>query len=116
MIRFSIGGKTVRPEEITKELMAAATKAAAEELRERIGSIRHPRTGEFPTVVVRGDSLNDMSFLVEGSPELLDIVRDRLTPEELQAVQFPIEAGSVPRVFLSYASEDVALAEMIAIG
>lgn len=116
MIKFSIGGKTVNPEDIAKELMAAASKVAAEELRERIGSIRHPGTGEFPAVVIRGESLGDMFLIVEGSPELLAIVRARLTPEELSVVQLSAEVGNVPRVFLSYAFEDRGLAEMVATG
>lgn len=116
MIKFTIQGRSVNPGDIGKELMVAAAKAAADALRERIESIRHPDTAEFPTVVVRGESLDEMFLLVEGSTELLALVRERLTPDELQAVRFPEAAVRVPHVFLSYASEDRALAEVIATG
>ena len=88
MIKFTIQGRSVNPGDIGKELMAAVAKTAADALRERIESIRHPDTGEFPTVVVRGESLDEMFLLVEGSTELLALVRERLTPDELQAVRF----------------------------
>ena len=103
--------------DFAKELMATAVKQVASEMRERLSAIRHPDTGEFPTVVVRGEALDDMSFLVEGSPELLAIVRERLSPEDLQFVQLgETEKPSLPRGFLSYAFDDRAVAEAVAKG
>jgi hypothetical protein len=64
MVMFSIGGKSVQSGAFAKELMAAAVQQVASKMRERLGAIRHPDTGEFPIVVVRGEPLDDMSFLV----------------------------------------------------
>ena len=95
--------------------MKAAMEAAAERVKERIGAIRHPETGEFPTVVVMGDSIDNLNCKVEGSPELLALIKERLDDnDEITLVEtIPTNAGS-PRVFLSYGSEDHELAEKIA--
>lgn len=118
MIKFTIDGKEVRPDQIGKELTRVVAKAAFEqvskEMRERLEAIRHPETGEFPTVVVFGDSIESISFKIEGSAQLLETVRERLTPEELRMVQFPETELGAPRVFLSFAWEDEKLAERIA--
>ena len=47
-------------------------------MREPVGAVRHPETGEFPTIVVSATSLEDMKLRVEGSPELLALVNERL--------------------------------------
>jgi hypothetical protein len=78
MIQFEIGGKKVRPEKIGDALMQAVMEKLSAQIRERIGSIRDPETGEFPTVVMRGDSLDDLHMHVEGSPELIELVRRRM--------------------------------------
>jgi len=118
VIKFTIDGKEVRADEVGKELTKVVAKAAFEqvsqEMRERLEAIRHPETGEFPTVVVLGDSIESISFKIEGSAQLLDIVRERLTPEELRMVQIPEGESGSPRVFLSYTGKDKDLAERIA--
>jgi hypothetical protein len=63
--------------DIKKQLMRAAAASVAKQLRDRLSAIRHPQTGEFARVVVLGDTLDDMSIRVEGSPELLEVVRAR---------------------------------------
>ena len=95
--------------------MKAAMEAAAERVKERIGAIRHPETGEFPTVVVMGDSIDNLNCKVEGSPELLALIKERLDDnDEITLVEtIPTNAGP-PRAFLSYGSEDHELAEKIA--
>ena len=97
--------------------MKAAMEAAAERVKERIGAIRHPETGEFPTVVVMGDSIDNLNCKVEGSPELLALIKERLDDnDEITLVEtIPTNAGP-PRAFLSYGSEDHELAEKIATG
>lgn len=97
--------------------MKAAMEAAAERVKERIGAIRHPETGEFPTVVVMSDSIDNLNCKVEGSPELLALIKERLDDnDEITLVEtIPTNAGP-PRAFLSYGSEDHELAEKIATG
>ena len=56
MIKFSIGGRQVDPNNMKDAIMAAILEGVREEITEKIGSIRDPETNEFPTVVVIGDS------------------------------------------------------------
>lgn len=115
MIRFEVNGKPFDPQSFEETIMKSVMEQAAEQMRERIGSIRHPVTGEFPTIVVSGASLDDMKLRIEGSPELLELVRERmaLTDAEDDTEDSP-SPESTPKVFLSYASEDKALAGQIA--
>jgi hypothetical protein len=86
---------------------------AGAHLQERISSIRHPDTGEFPTVFVTATGLDDIKAHVEGSPELIAIVQERLGSTESDAVG-PSMESKVPQVFLSYAFEDSDMAGRIA--
>jgi hypothetical protein len=116
VLKFTIDGKPVRGSDLSKEMMRRAAAKVAHELRERLGSIRHPDTGEFPFIIIEGDSLEDMRFRVEGSPGLLEIVKARLSPEDQQAMAFVSTEADPPRAFLSYAGEDRDLAKKIAEG
>lgn len=112
---FTVNGKPARPGDLAKTLNDAAVASISAQLRERLESIRLPATGEFPTVVIEGDSITDLSIRVEGSAELLELVKERLSPEEQAGFAFKAtSATSVPRAFLSYGSEDRVLAEAIA--
>lgn len=114
MIQFEIGGKKVRPDKIGDALMQAAMENLSAQIRERIGSIRDPETGEFPTVVMRGDSLDDLHMHVEGSPELIELVRTRMGDDEEETVAMDEEVTGAPRAFLSFTWDDRKLAERIA--
>lgn len=117
MLKLTINGKSIKSVDLEKEIMRTAAARVATSMREKLGSIRHPETGEFPSVVVEGEDLRDMAFRIEGSPDLLQIVRDRMQPEELKGMTFvATEAGVAPRVFLSYGWEDQHLASKIAEG
>lgn len=117
MLKFMINGKPVRPNELEKEVMRATAAGVARTIRERLSAIRHPETGEFVTVVVEGDALDDMAFRIEGSAALLEIVKARLSPEELNSMTFVVsDDKGTPRAFLSYGWEDRALAQKIAEG
>src|SRR6266446_4028352 len=106
MIRFIIDGRPVSPRNMTDALQRAMLEQVEQNLRERIGSIRHPETGEFPIIVVSGDSFDTLSLHVEGSPELVALVRERLggTGQEAKQEQEISDVGP-PRAFLSYAFE-----------
>jgi hypothetical protein len=112
MIKFSIGGKTIDPRNLKDAVMASVLDAVSEQIREKVGSIRDPKSGEFPTIIIRGDSLDDLKIQVEGSPELVALVNARLGGE---AMEQSSEAPSTPPcVFLSYTSDDAVLAKRIA--
>lgn len=114
MIKFIIGGRRIDPDKIGDGLMEAAIESIAADIEEKIRSVRDPKTGEFPAVVVTGDSLDNLRISVEGSPEVIALVEGLLgtglDDEErvLEGTEGP------PRVFLSYATDDSVLAEQIA--
>lgn len=114
MIKFEFDGKPFDAksfkDKITKKLM----EATAEQLHKKVGSIRHPQTGEFPTVVVSATSLENISLRVEGSPELLELVNQRLGVSEEKDVDDMSDDTSNHKVFLSYTWDDSELAKKIA--
>lgn len=116
MLKITVGGKAVRPDKFADEMMKQLFKQFSDELRERFSSIRHPKTGEFPTVIILGDTLEDCSIRVEGSEALLSIVREKMSSEELEGIDFRMtdKPAVTPHVFLSYAGEDTKVAETIA--
>ena len=63
--------------------------------------------------MVRGDSLENLKFFLEGSPKLVSLVRERLgmdATERPEDVVRPI----TPHVFLSYTADNVDVAERVA--
>lgn len=112
---FEFKGKRLDPRNLGDAIKKAALESVAEHLRERIGAIRDPQTGEFPTIVVSGDSFNDLHVDVEGSAQVRDLVKARLDLESVDEEEPDLPpAPEAPHVFLSYASEDRYLAEHIA--
>lgn len=75
MIKFSIGGRPVDPKNMKDALMAAVLESMRAQITKKIGAIRDPETGEFPTVIVRGDSIDKLTLHVEGSPKLVALGR-----------------------------------------
>ena len=108
-----IDGRAVEPRDLADTLTAAMLEAIRVELAERVGSIRDPDTGEFPTVVVSGDSIDSLTLQVEGSPKLVALAKERLGMADPEADSTALPAG-VPRVFLSYTSDNVDLARRVA--
>ena len=114
MIQFSIGGRTVEPENLEDALMATVLKGLREKIRQQVGSIRDPDTGEFPTVIVRGDSIDNLTLHVEGSEKLIALVKEKLDVDDTGQATNRQEASETPKVFLSYTSSDIELARRIA--
>ncbi|SPH17916.1 hypothetical protein DEA8626_01444 [Defluviimonas aquaemixtae] len=114
MIHFELNGKRIRPGNIGDAIMQAVLESLEAQIREKVGAVRDPQTGEFPTVVVRGDDLDNLQFHVEGSPEVIALVRERLGLESEDEEMQDRQTDGPPRAFLSYASDDSELAERIA--
>ena len=112
---LKFNGKPFNANDFSKALNKAATKLVADHLRERVSSIRDPESGEFATVVVEGESLEDMNLRIEGTPGLLERVREDLSvePEMNEPIENP-SAPATPKVFLSFGWEDRDLAGRIA--
>ena len=94
--------------------MAAVLEGIRADIREKVGAIRDPETGEFPTVVVRGKDIDKLTMHVEGSPGVMALVKQRLGIVEDEEEQDVEDQGKVPHVFLSYTSDDIELARRIA--
>jgi len=114
MIKFVLNGHTVNPSKVEDTLMRTMLEGITSQIREKVGTIRDPATGEFPTIVVQGDSLDNLKISVEGSPEILALVQHRLGIDNETQAQEMEDTGAAPRVFLSYTSDDVELARRIA--
>lgn len=116
MIRLEFNGKPFDPQNFTESLLKAAMESVASEMHDKVSAIRHPVTGEFPTVVVFGTSLDDINMRIEGSPDLLALVNERLgvVTDAVSEGEPELVAHPTPKVFLSYASEDKDTASLIA--
>lgn len=115
MIRFELNGQPIAASEIADATMKLMMQQVADATRARLGSIRDPKTGEFPTVVVYANRLDDIQVKVEGSPELIDLVRSRLGAGATNAIDERQENEvKAPSVFLSYGGEDEVAATRIA--
>jgi hypothetical protein len=112
VFRLTLNGKPIDENSMEGALLELVTA----HMREQIGSIRHPVTGEFPTVAAMGD-LSNLTFHIEGSPELLALVNAALGKDGGEADESsgqPLDQAVAPKAFLSYASEDAQLARKIA--
>lgn len=111
MIKFTIGGRTVDPRNMEGALMAAVLDGIRAQIIEKLGAIRNPDTGEFPTIIVRGDDIENLTLHVEGSPALIAKVKERLGMEEDED---KMPSVSEARVFLSYTSDNLDHARRVA--
>jgi hypothetical protein len=121
-LSFEINGRPVTPANIGDALEAAVLEQVENSLHSKLAGICDPETGEFPTVAVRGSSLDNLSFVVSGSPSLIEIVKQRLggdlsettESENEEMDQSVTKPKGTPIAFLSYASENEELAGRIA--
>lgn len=119
-IRLELNGQPIEPSSLADALEQQMFEIVASTLREKLSGIRDPDTGEAPVVVLRGDSIDDLSCHVDGSPELLAIVRERMGLEDGDVEEGDVEEEDAeatepedapprpPRVFLSHAHADAA--------
>ncbi|NKL39188.1 TIR domain-containing protein [Rhizobium leguminosarum bv. viciae] len=113
---LTINGRPLSAGGFANEMENMILESAKGQLRDQFSAIRHPETGEFPTVIVHGEALDDLRLSVEGSPELIAFVRERMGPEIQKATSFvPVSSGP-PKAFLSYSFEDRETAKKIAEG
>jgi hypothetical protein len=118
MIKITLNGKPFNAKTLEEQLVLAA----AEGLRNKLSSIRHPETGEFPAISITGTTLESLKIQLEGSPELLALAQQRLAGSAEEAPTAAAQDDKTgkqadsgpPKVFLSFAFEDQALAERIA--
>lgn len=124
-IRLELNGQPIEPSSLADAIEQQMFEIVASTIREKLSGIRDPDTGEAPVVVLRGESIDDLSCHVEGSPELLAIVREKMGLEDHDIEEDSVEGGDLddgddeaiesgnapPRptmVFLSHAHADAA--------
>lgn len=112
MLKFN--GKPFNSGEFERAIQKKAAESVIAQVRERYGSIRHPETGEFPTVFAAGDTLDSLQIRIEGSAALLKLVKERFSDGDEKLIVLADSSNRPPRVFLSYSWEDSALAGRIA--
>lgn len=113
-VKFEVGGWPLNPNTMKDRLTAEILKSIEAEIRKKIGSIRHPETSEFPVVVVRGRNLDNLSVEVTGPPELVALVKSRLSGDENESMGDTESTITRPVVFISYGSEDNELVDRLA--
>jgi hypothetical protein len=117
-MHWIINGRRIPPGSATGALQQAVREAALagakDQLFERFSRLRHPATGESPTVVVLGNQLEAIRLRIEGSPELLEFVATTMTPEERDQWMPNVPVATAPKVFLGFGSEDKAISDCIA--
>jgi TIR domain len=111
MIKLKFNGKTMSSDGIADAIHRSMIESATTEIREKIGSIRDPDTGEFPVINVIGKDLSSIKLTVEGSEKLLALVQAKLGQEDATEAQGEIKAA---KVFLSYAFENKGVAKQVA--
>lgn len=114
MIKIEFNGKPFDPATFENDTLAAVLLLAAEEIRQRISSIRDPDTGEFPTVVICADPIAPLSLRIEGSDAMIERVKEALNKDKDPPAGQAAAVTGPPLVFLSYASEDRDIAERVA--
>ena len=114
MIEFRIGGRKVRPENIADAIQATMLEAIKEDLHRKIGSIRDPKTGEAPVVVVTGPDLERLSVKVEGSADVVAAVKERLglDSDDPLTPEYSGDTGQT-LVFLSHGGEEKDVARRL---
>ena len=113
-MKIKFNGKPFDSKKFQEHLKKQVTNIVADHTHEKLNSIRNPETGEFPTVVVSANSVNDMKVRVEGSPELIEVVNQRLGAYQAEDKVGMESKKLAPKVFLSYTWDDGDLAKNIA--
>ena len=113
MIKFSIGGRPVDLQNMEDALMSSILEGIRAQITEKIGSIRDPETGEFPSVIVRGENIEKLTLHVEGSSKLVGLVKEQLGMEGQESAE-GAQSDQHPMVFISYTSGNIDLARRVA--
>lgn len=77
-IKFEINGRRIGPNQMGNALESAILQSVKDKIMSRISSIRDPKTGAPPKIRVRGCSIDNLAFEVEGSEEVVQLVKEML--------------------------------------
>lgn len=114
---LTFNGQIFNADAFEQAIQEKLAEAFVADVREKFGSVRHPDTGEFPTIVARGKTLDTLKIAIEASQPLLALIRERMGSDEAKVIDLMDNAQpKTLKVFLSYSFEDRAVAEVIAEG
>ncbi len=74
-IRFEIGGRKLDPCFVGNPMEKAVLLYLDRRIRRRIGALRDPSTGKAPSVLVKGDDFEHLSYEVDGSQHIVEQVK-----------------------------------------
>ena len=77
-ISFEINGSKINPNRMGDALQAAVLESIKKQIHSKIGSIRDPKTGQRTKIKVKGRNLDNLTFEVSGSPELVERIKAKL--------------------------------------
>ena len=63
---FEIGGKKVKPDQVGNALEKAVFQRVTESVKEALSSVQCSEHGERPTVIVKGKTIDKISFEIRG--------------------------------------------------
>lgn len=109
MIKFEIDGREVDISNISDVMTEHLFEGIKDHIHKRIGALKNPVTGESPVVLVKGKSLDNLAVEIEGSPGLIEAIKNNLN----EGADLENNAGltdSIVKkektVFLCHGSED----------
>ncbi|CDH44017.1 hypothetical protein [Candidatus Contendibacter odensensis] len=77
-ISFEINGRRVDPHRMQDALEGAVLQSVKEKITSKIRNIRDQKTGLPPKIRVKGTSIRNLSFDIEGSEEVIKLVKEKL--------------------------------------
>lgn len=77
-IEFQLNGRKVRPNDVGNQLEKAIFSQVRDNITGKLRGISDPESGNRPKVIVKGRSLDNLSFEISGSPKLIEEVKRRL--------------------------------------
>ncbi len=77
-ITFEINGRKVDPRKIGDALERAVYDSVIKQITQKVGNIRDPKTGKRPKIKVKGRNLDNLSYEISGSEELIEKVKQKL--------------------------------------
>ena len=78
-VKFMVGGREVSPDRFGNEIEKVTFKLVKEKISKNLSSVRCPEHGQYPKVVVKGNTLKDLKFEVHGCcQKLIDSAKEKL--------------------------------------
>ena len=78
-IKFKVGGREVRPNDMKSVLEKAILQNVRDQIASRVGRVTCPEHGKTPQITAEGRDLSSLKFTVQGCcDKVVDVVRRRM--------------------------------------